>query len=48
LRNGNYEKVICAAPAGTLILADTRGLHRGTALEEDSRLIMGNFFDVRE
>ena len=48
LRNGNYEKVICAAPAGTLILTDTRGLHRGTALEEDSRLIMGNFFDVRE
>ncbi len=42
-----FKEISFTGKAGTLILADLRGLHRGTALKEDNRLILANFFDVR-
>ena len=43
----NYNVRTCTAKAGTVILADTRGLHRGSLLKQNSRLMLVNFFDVR-
>lgn len=42
-----YEEVVCTGSAGTLILADLRGLHRGTPLVSGRRLMLVNYFDVR-
>ncbi len=43
-----FESVTCTGKRGTLILADTRGLHKGTPLMSDKRLLLANFFDQRE
>lgn len=41
-----FEEVVCTGKAGTLILADTRGVHRGTVLRDGERMILGGFYDV--
>jgi hypothetical protein len=43
----NYEKIVCNAKAGSIVMADTRGLHRGSVLRDNHRLVLVNFFDVR-
>lgn len=42
-----YEEKAFTAPAGTIILADLRGIHRGTPLIEGRRVLLANYFDVR-
>jgi hypothetical protein len=41
------EPKACTGKAGTLILTDTRGLHRGTVLRKNRRVLLANYFDVR-
>ena len=43
-----HEKVVCTAQAGSIVIADTRGLHRGSVLRKNHRLVLVNFFDVRK
>jgi hypothetical protein len=38
-----FEEMKCLGKAGTLILFDARGLHRGTLLKKDHRLFIGSF-----
>lgn len=45
-RRHDWEEVVCTGPAGTLILADFRGLHRGTPLQEGRRILLNNTFDL--
>ena len=40
-----WEEVVCTGPAGTLILADYRGLHRGTPMRSGRRVLLNNTFD---
>jgi hypothetical protein len=40
-----WEDLICTGEAGTLILADFRGLHRGTPLRSGRRIMLNNTFD---
>lgn len=42
-----YEEKAFTAPAGTVILADLRGIHRGTPLIDGRRVLLANYFDVR-
>jgi len=42
----DWEEVVCTGGAGTLILADLRGLHRGTPLREGRRVLLNNTFDL--
>lgn len=42
-----FEERIITGKAGTLILFDGRGIHRGTPLREGSRMVMANYFDCR-
>ena len=39
-----FDCVEYPAAAGTLILADTRGLHRGTSLVSGQRILLANYF----
>lgn len=41
-----FEERVCTGPAGTLILTDTRGVHRGTTLNRDSRLLLATYFEI--
>jgi hypothetical protein len=41
-----WEEVVCTGKAGTLILADFRGLHRGTPLRSGRRVLLNNTFDL--
>jgi len=41
-----YEEIACIAPAGSLILADTRGIHSGTILKENYRCLLVNQFRI--
>lgn len=41
-----WEERICTGTAGTLILADFRGLHRGTPMREGQRVLLNNTFDL--
>jgi hypothetical protein len=41
-----WREQICTGGAGTLILADLRGLHRGTPLKEGRRVLLNNTFDT--
>lgn len=41
-----YEERVFTAPAGTLILADLRGLHRGTPLASGKRITLVNYFGI--
>jgi hypothetical protein len=43
----NHEKIVCTAKAGSIVIVDTRGLHRGSVLKKNHRLVLVNFFDVR-
>lgn len=43
-----FEEAVFTAPAGTLILTDTKGIHRGTTLREGSRIMLANYFDVKQ
>lgn len=39
-----YKEIKCTAKRGTLILTDTRGIHRGSPLKEDVRYTLFNYF----
>lgn len=41
-----WEDLICTGGPGTLILADFRGLHRGTPLRAGRRVLLNNTFDL--
>jgi hypothetical protein len=41
-----WAEEVCTAPAGTLILADFRGLHRGTPMVSGRRVLLNNTFDL--
>jgi hypothetical protein len=45
-RRFGWEDVVCTGKAGTLILADLRGLHRGTPLREGRRVMLTNVWDL--
>jgi hypothetical protein len=47
-RRHHYEEVEITGPAGTLILGDFRGLHRGTTLREGRRILLNNCYQVRD
>lgn len=40
----NYQELICTGQAGTLILADFRGIHQGTPLKSGERILLNNVF----
>ena len=40
----NFEELICTGKTGTLILADFRGIHRGTSLMRGKRIMLNNTF----
>jgi hypothetical protein len=42
----DWDEVVCTGKAGTLILADFRGLHRGTPLKSGRRVLLNNTFDL--
>ncbi len=48
LRELDVEPTVCTGKAGTLILVDTRGLHRGTNSVNGKRLLLGNYFGIRK
>jgi hypothetical protein len=41
-----WEDAVCTGKAGTLILADLRGLHRGTPLRSGRRVMLTNVWDL--
>ncbi len=41
-----WTERVCTGPAGTLILADFRGLHRGTPMRKGRRVLLNNTFDL--
>ena len=41
-----WQDVVCTGRAGTLVLADLRGLHHGTPLEEGRRVLLNDTFDL--
>jgi hypothetical protein len=41
-----WQDLVCTGSAGTLILADLRGLHRGTPLKSGHRIMLTNAFDL--
>lgn len=41
-----WRERVCTGKAGTLILADFRGLHRGTPLRSGRRILLNNTFDL--
>jgi len=42
----NYKKLVCIGKAGTLILADFRGIHKGTTLLEGKRILLNNTYGI--
>lgn len=42
----NYEELVCMGKAGTLILADFRGVHKGTPLQSGKRILLNNTFGI--
>ena len=44
--NPEWEEIVCTGTAGTLILADLRGLHHGTPLLEGRRVLLNRTFDL--
>jgi hypothetical protein len=41
-----WEEKVCTGPAGTVILADFRGLHRGSPVQRGGRLMLNNCFGL--
>ncbi len=41
-----FEERVCTGPAGTLIFADFRGIHRGTVIVEGRRVLLNNTFGI--
>ena len=41
-----FEELNCTAKAGTLILADFRGIHKGTTLVSGQRILLNNTFGL--
>lgn len=41
-----YEELVCTGKAGTLILADFRGIHKGTTLKDGQRVLLNNTFGI--
>jgi hypothetical protein len=46
LREQGFKERVCLGPPGTLILADFRGIHRGTTLQEGRRVMLNNCFEI--
>lgn len=46
LRERGYEELVCTGKAGTLILADFRGIHKGTTLREGRRILLNSTFGI--
>jgi hypothetical protein len=46
LREQGFKERMCLGTAGTVILADFRGIHRGTMLEKGERVILNNVFGI--
>ena len=44
----NFQETMCLGKKGTLILTDTRGLHKGTPLVSGKRILLANFFGQRK
>lgn len=44
----NFSEITCTSKKGTLILADTRGIHKGTPLDSGKRILLANYFAQRE
>jgi hypothetical protein len=42
----NYEPIACCGPAGTLILTDTNGIHKGTTPISGGRLMLGHYYEL--
>lgn len=43
-----YERFTCAGKAGTVIITDTRGVHKGTPLRSGQRVLLANYFGLRD
>jgi hypothetical protein len=41
-----WDELVCTGAAGTLIIADFRGLHRGTPMRSGRRVLLNNTFDL--
>lgn len=41
-----FEEVVCTGKAGTLIIADFRGLHKGTPLKYDRRILLNSTYGI--
>jgi len=41
-----FEERVCTGPAGTLIFADFRGIHRGSVIVEGRRMLLNNTFGI--
>lgn len=46
--NPAFREVVCTGPAGTLILFDTRGIHRGSPLESGHRMVLNQGFVLKD
>jgi len=46
IKEHDLEEVVCTGTAGTLVLFDARGLHRGTTLCTERRALLGNYFEM--
>ena len=42
----NYEEFVCTGKAGTLILADFRGIHKGTTLKSGKRILLNSTYGI--
>ncbi len=41
-----HEVVTCCGPAGSLVLTDTRGVHKATTPNSGGRLMLGHYFEL--
>lgn len=41
-----YEELVCTGTAGTLIIADFRGIHRGTPLKSGRRILLNAVYGI--
>ena len=45
-RDHGFRERVCTGPAGTLIFADFRGVHRATPVRTGRRVILNNCFGL--
>lgn len=46
IESEGLNEFVCEGKAGTLVLFDARGLHRGTTLISGRRILLGNYFEL--